>query len=467
VRLSLDVRIWKTRVRKAAKKRPYNVRWTVGGKEHNAYFATTGQADSFRATLIRARNDGQEFDIETGQPASVLREQQRKARSVTWMTHAREYARYKWPRLAGTARVSVAEVLTTVTVALLPQEGRDRPSDEALRLALRRWAFNAQQRDETEPPDVAAVLKWADANSPTVGALAELETLRGVLDACARKLNGKPVAATYLARRRQILHNVLAYAVTKKRLTSIPLGDPELRWERPSDMDMDHTLDARCVGNPRQVEQLLAAVSYVGRTQGPRFIAFFACMYYGMLRPEEVCGLRIQDCELPEEGWGKLTLEKTDPAPGKYWTDDGKVHESRGLKHRSRKAVRVVPIPPDLVRLIRRHIELFGTGRDGRIFRSVNGNPISPSTYNRVWSKARKVGLSPDQAASVLLKRPYDLRHSGITVRLYAGVPAKQVAQWAGHSVEVLHRTYSQVLDGFDDTWFERIDGVLRSKQTR
>jgi integrase len=61
----------------------------------------------------------------------------------------------------------------------------------------------------------------------------------------------------------------------------------------------------------------------------------------------------------------------------------------------------------------------------------------------------------------VLLKRPYDLRHSGITVRLYAGVPPKQVAQWAGHSVEVLHRTYSQVLDGFDDIWFERIEGVL------
>jgi integrase len=116
-----------------------------------------------------------------------------------------------------------------------------------------------------------------------------------------------------------------------------------------------------------------------------------------------------------------------------------------------------VPIPPDLVRLIRDHIERFGTGKDGRLFRSVNDNPISPSTYSRT----REIGLSPDQLDSVLLKRPYDLRHSGITVRLYAGVPAKQVAQWAGHSVEVLHRTYSQVLDGFDDTWFERIDGVL------
>jgi integrase len=115
------------------------------------------------------------------------------------------------------------------------------------------------------------------------------------------------------------------------------------------------------------------------------------------------------------------------------------------------------------VRLIREHVDAFGAGPDGRIFRSVNGKPISPSTYNRVWNRAREIGLTPEQLGSVLLKRPYDLRHSGITVRLYAGVPPKQVAQWAGHSVDVLHRTYSQILDGFDETWFARIDTMLGS----
>ncbi len=36
------------------------------------------------------------------------------------------------------------------------------------------------------------------------------------------------------------------------------------------------------------------------------------------------------------------------------------------------------------------------------------------------------------------MKRPYDLRHSGITWRLDSGVPDAQVAAWAGHSVEML-----------------------------
>jgi integrase len=103
-----------------------------------------------------------------------------------------------------------------------------------------------------------------------------------------------------------------------------------------------------------------------------------------------------------------------------------------------------------------------GIGPDGRIFRSVNGYPIGPSTYNRGWIDARRTGLSPAQYGSVLLKRPYDLRHAGVTVRLYAGVPERQVAEWAGHSVEVLRRVYSKIVDGFDDTRFEKIDKVWR-----
>ncbi|MFD0850685.1 hypothetical protein ACFQ07_00335, partial [Actinomadura adrarensis] len=45
--------------------------------------------------------------------------------------------------------------------------------------------------------------------------------------------------------------------------------------------------------------------------------------------------------------------------------------------------------------------------------------------------------------------------------RLNAGVPATQVAEWAGHSVEVLQRTYAHCLDGEDGHWFERMDAAL------
>ncbi|MBO2456584.1 hypothetical protein [Actinomadura violacea] len=57
--------------------------------------------------------------------------------------------------------------------------------------------------------------------------------------------------------------------------------------------------------------------------------------------------------------------------------------------------------------------------------------------------------------------RPYDLRHGGVSWRLYAGVPAPQVAEWAGHSLEVLQKIYAKVVAGFDDVWFQRMDDVL------
>ena len=110
----------------------------------------------------------------------------------------------------------------------------------------------------------------------------------------------------------------------------------------------------------------------------------------------------------------------------------------RGLKGRTkgrpapnaRRPVRKVPIPPELVELLRTHIQTYGTGADGRLFRSENGNPIQPSTWWQGWQKVRAASLTPDQLATPLMKRPYDLRHSGITWRLNFGVPATEVAAW-------------------------------------
>jgi integrase len=102
-----------------------------------------------------------------------------------------------------------------------------------------------------------------------------------------------------------------------------------------------------------------------------------------------------------------------------------------------------VPISPELVVLLREHIKRFAVGLDGRLFRSENGNPLQPSTWWRVWQKVRQFSVTPAQVASPLLQRPYDLRHSGVTWRLNSDVPPTEVAAWAGHSVEVLMRTYA------------------------
>jgi integrase len=60
------------------------------------------------------------------------------------------------------------------------------------------------------------------------------------------------------------------------------------------------------------------------------------------------------------------------------------------------------------------------------------------------------------------MKRPYDLRRAGIVRRLNSGVPAPEVAKWAGHSVEVLTRIYAGCVVGLDDVWIARMNAGLR-----
>jgi integrase len=104
---------------------------------------------------------------------------------------------------------------------------------------------------------------------------------------------------------------------------------------------------------------------------------------------------------------------------------------------------------------------------DGRLFRSDNGNPLMPSTWWQVWQKVRAKSLTPAQQASPLMKRPYDLRHSGVTWRLNSGVPATEVAAWAGHSVEVLTRVYARCVVVLENVWIGRMDETLHLGEDR
>ncbi len=200
--------------------------------------------------------------------------------------------------------------------------------------------------------------------------------------------------------------------------------------------------------NPAQARALLDAVTQVGRTRGLRMTAMFACMYYAALRPEEASGLRRQNCDLPAEGWGLITLEKARPQANKRRTNSGETHDERGLKHRAQGDTREIPIPPVLVAILREHIETYGTAKDGRLFRTSKGWPFSSSAYSAVWQESRRLAFTVEQVVSPLAARPYDLRHAAVSLWLNAGVPPTEVAQRAGHGVDVLLRVYAKCIEG-------------------
>ena len=106
-------------------------------------------------------------------------------------------------------------------------------------------------------------------------------------------------------------------------------------------------------------------------------MALYACMYFAALRPAEAVGLRRQDCTLPGTGWGRLTLEKSRPEVNRRWTDNDSAHSERRLKHRAADESRRIPIPPELVAILRAHIETFGVAPNQRIFSSERGQSVA------------------------------------------------------------------------------------------
>ncbi|WP_329216210.1 hypothetical protein [Streptomyces microflavus] len=96
--------------------------------------------------------------------------------------------------------------------------------------------------------------------------------------------------------------------------------------------------------------------------------------------------------------------------------------------------------------MLREHIERFGVAPDGRLFRNAAGNYIEAAAYGITWRRAREATLTLDEHALALAKRPYDLRHAGISFWLASGVDPAECARRAGQSIQVLFRYYAKFL---------------------
>lgn len=450
-----DVRVWSVAKRIRRDGPRYRVRWVVAGNEWHDTFPTRALADSFRSDLVSVTRRGEAFVIATGRPVSW----QRPQGSVTsWYDHACAYVDMKWPHAAGKSRQGIAESLATVTPALFSTV-KSQPSAAVVRQLLYGWSFNARARAAGSPPEhLVRAHRWISSNTVPVTELARPTVLRPALDALTLRMDGRPAAASTVSRKRAILYNTVEYAVELGHLAGNPIGS--ISWRAPK---ITEAVNPRVVINHGQARALLASVEKQG--SGPALVAFFAVMYYAALRPSEAVELRKEALSLPTAGWGELYLSRSAPSAGRSWSESRTRREPRQLKHRGKDEVRIVPTPPELTKALRDHLDQHGTTRDGRLFRGARGGPLSESLYGRVWGKAREAALSGNEVASPLARRPYDLRHAAVSTWLNGGVPAPQVAAWAGHSVDVLLRVYAKCIAGQEDAVRRRVEEALRAGQ--
>lgn len=166
------------------------------------------------------------------------------------------------------------------------------------------------------------------------------------------------------------------------------------------------------------------------------------------------------------DGWGEFEFGDASPDVGRDWTDDGEQRDRRHLKHRAAGDTRTVPMHPELAKLLREHITEFGTSVHGKLFTGIRGGELASVVCRRAWIAARKAALTEPEQRSLLARGIYDLGHTCLSTWLNAGVPPTQVAEWAGHSVDVLLRIYAKCLDGQDEIAKRRIAEALREDST-
>jgi integrase len=455
-----NVRVYRTEVYKGARVTTYKVRWKIDHRLWKEGFRNAALADSFRSSLLTAARRGEAFSLSTGRPVSWKRDES----SPTWYALTLDYAAAKWPYVAPNHRKSIAEALTDATEAMLVSDESPYPVED-IRRALRTWAFSDRLRGATEPPvDLAAVVRWlqtatipvAELTRPGIGAVRS----RALLDRISRKQDGATAAANTANRKRAVLNNLMQYAIEIGAVPANPLT--AVKWTRPRTLK---TVDPRTVVNADEARRLLAAVGQQDQ-RGERMVAFFGCIYYAALRPEEVVDLRLDNLvSLPDQGWGELLLTNSEPRSGTWWTDSGSARQRRELKHRPRGETRLVPLHPELVALLTQHLKEYSLGPAGRIFTGPRGGIFNDRAYLKIFHKARDVAFTKSEAASLLARRPYDLRHAAVSTWLNAGVPAPQVAEWAGHSVDVLLRVYAKCISGQQAEAKRRIEEATRPRE--
>jgi integrase len=79
-----------------------------------------------------------------------------------------------------------------------------------------------------------------------------------------------------------------------------------------------------------------------------------------------------------------------------------------------------------------------------------------------MFHQARAAAFTEAEAESLVAQRPYDLRHAAVSTWLNATGDPAQVAEWAGHSVNVLMQVYAKCVSGRQEAAKRRIYDATR-----
>jgi integrase len=204
------------------------------------------------------------------------------------------------------------------------------------------------------------------------------------------------------------------------------------------------------VRKPRQLSRTVRplapqTVEAIRRQLSIRDATLVSVLAYAGLRPGEALALRwssIRKRTLLIEGSVSYGREKS-------------------TKTNATRSVRLLaPLKQDLAEW---RLACGRPGEDALIFARPDGDAWRNDDY-RNWRKRAYVPAA--KAAGLNAPRPYDLRHSFVSLLINEGVSIVEVARQAGHSPEECLRTYAHTFEEFDPADRQPAEAVIAAARS-
>jgi integrase len=250
------------------------------------------------------------------------------------------------------------------------------------------------------------------------------------------ELERQGVGAPTVRKAMAVLQSVLRLAVVQGRIQSNPVAavrKPPQRRER----------EVRPL-TPDVIEAIRAAAWKDERSGRPRSMSLrdrtlVSVMAYAGDRPGEALRLTwdcVRERTLLVEGETKTKKSRTVDLLGPPAQDLAEWRMACG-----RPPDRALVFPRNIAKDGRRIFELDPTSTD-YLKQALWRDHDFRNWRRRVYRPAARAVGAPD--------RPYDLRHSFVSLLIYAGTKLPEVARQAGHSIQTCQSTYMHVFEEFD-----------------
>lgn len=218
------------------------------------------------------------------------------------------------------------------------------------------------------------------------------------------------------------LNACLNWAIESKRvkLTRSPFDGMAGKAKKLIKKSEDEETDI----NPfTQSERDAIIEAFKTRSQHRHYYHYVAFCFYVGCRPSEAIGLTWNDIS---DDLSKITFRNAIVAAV------GGREKCNGLKTQSK---RVFPCNHKVQNLLR-EIQSTRQSANGLVLTSAKGKVFSTSYFRKVWVKVL-------DDLGIEYRKPYQTRHTFITLCLDQGRDAKDIAKWVGNSAEIIYKNYA------------------------